>query len=438
MIRGEKVVEKWSEPAGTAPAESWQAVGRDGAGEVPGGLMVRKYGGSSLATPEQVREVARSLAALTARGARVVVVVSARGDTTDELVALAGEFADQPGARELDQLMATGEQASAALLALALGQCGVAAGSLTGDQAGIVVGGRPGAGVIEHVDARRVRERLERWQVVVVAGFQGRDRDGELLTLGRGGSDTTAVALAAALGSADCEICTDVPGVHTADPRVVPGSARLDAVPYDAMAELAGRGAKVLHPRSVALAQRHLVRVRVVHSAWPVPGTTVAAEPLEAGHRVVGIAHERDVRLVALGLAGAGADRCAPALARLVGHGLHPDVLTWEDGREVRFTVRGGDDRLDDLVEEVARELGGPWSVRAGLGAVSVVGVGLVDHPGYLAGVLRAVGELGVPVPALSTSPSRLTVVLPGDLVDRAVRRLHDVFGLGEPVGAAR
>ncbi|WP_433264568.1 aspartate kinase [Actinosynnema sp. CS-041913] len=418
-------MEKCTEPA-VATAES--PPGRDRTGDLSGGLVVRKYGGSSLATPDRVRSVAGALAALVAEGRRVVVVVSAMGDTTDELVTLAGEFADRPDPREMDQLMATGEQVSAALLALAVNQLGVRAGSLSGDQAGIVVGGRPGAGVIERIDAHRILERLRHWRVVVVAGFQGRTRDGELLTLGRGGSDTTAVAIAAALDSADCEICTDVPGVHTADPRVVPGSRRLADVPYDVMAELAGRGAKVLHPRSVALAARHDVRVRVVHSAWPVVGTTVAAEPLEAGHRVVGIAHERDVRLVSLTLAGARPVRCAPALARLVEHGLHPDVLTWQDRHEVRFTVRGRAPL--DVVGEVARELGARWAVEEDLGAVSVVGVGLFDHPGYLAETLRAVGGLGVAVTALSTSPTRFTAVLPVDLVDGAVRVLHETFGL--------
>ncbi|RKT57305.1 aspartate kinase [Saccharothrix australiensis] len=416
-----------SEPATTAESRPV----RDRTGEFPGGLVVRKYGGSSLATPERVRNVAGALAALAAEGRQVVVVVSAMGDTTDELVALAGEFADLPEAREMDQLMATGEQVSAALLAMALNQLGVSAGSLAGDQAGIVVGGRPGAGVIEWIDTHRIVERLRHWQVVVVAGFQGRTRDGELLTLGRGGSDTTAVALAAALGSADCEICTDVPGVHTADPRVVPGSRRLETVPYDVMTELAARGAKVLHPRSVALAARHEVRVSVVHSAWQVPGTIVADEPLEAGHRVVGIAHERDVRLVSLTLTGARPGRSVPALARLVERGLHPDVLTWRDHHEVRFTVRGR--TPVDVIEEVARDLDAKWAVEDDLGAVSVVGVGLFDHPGYLEGTLRAVGGLGVAPTALTTSPSRFTAVLPVALVDAAVRALHEAFGLGVP-----
>ncbi|MEU5690823.1 aspartate kinase [Actinosynnema sp. NPDC020468] len=385
-------------------------------------LVVRKYGGSSLSTPDRVRSVARALADLVAAGRRVVVVVSAMGRATDRLLAVAGEYAERPEPREVDQLTATGEQVSAAVLAVALGDLGVRACSLTGDQAGIVVTGRPGAGVIERIDTDRVLGRLRRWQVVVVAGFQGRTRDGDLLTLGRGGSDTTAVALAAALGSADCEICTDVPGVHTADPRAVPGSRRLPEVSYDVMAELAGNGAKVLHPRSVAVAERHGVRVRVLHSAWPVAGTTVAALPLEEPHRVVGIAHERDLRLVTLHPA-----RGAEALALLVERGLHPDVQSWQDGRGFRFAVRGRAP-LRALVDGVAGELGARWSVEEDLGAVSLVGVGLFDDRRYLTGVLRVLADLGAPVTTVTTSSSRFTAVLPADLVEPAVRALHEAF----------
>ena len=374
--------------------------GRRRAGGLPNGLVIRKYGGSSLATPEHVRTAAGALAALAAEGREVVAVVSAMGETTDELVALAGGFAERPEPREVDQLLATGGQATAALLALAVNQLGVPAGSLSGDQAGIVVGGRPGAGVVEWVDTHRVRERLRRWRVVVVAGSQGRTRDGELLTLGRGGADTTAVALAAAFGSTDCEIRTDVPGGHA------PGAG----------------------PRPGSTARRP-VRVRVLHSVWPAHGT--APDPLSEGHRVVGVAHERDVRLVSLTLAGDRPVRCAPALAGLVEHGLHPDVLTWRDCHEVRFTV-GGRTPVD-VIGEVARELGARWAVEDGLGAVSVVGVGLFDHSGYLAGTLRAVGGLGAAVAALTTSPSRFTAVLPADLVDAAVLALHETFGLGLP-----
>jgi aspartate kinase len=306
------------------------------------GLVIRKYGGSSLATPDLVRRVASELATLAAAGKRIVVVVSAMGDTTDQLVALARQFADHPDPRELDQMMATGEQISAAVLALALARHGVKAVSLSGDQAGIVVGGAPGAGVIEWIDPSRIIERTRDSQVVVVAGFQGRDVRGELLTLGRGGSDTTAVALAAALDNPDCEICTDVQGVRTADPRVVPDTRPVPAISYRAMVELAYYGARVLHPRSVQLAGRRGVAVRVMHASHPGPATTVGAvEPMECGHEVIGIAHERDVRLVRITSPGLPPGKSVRVLAGLAGRGLRPDVLSSPDPDELWFTVRG-------------------------------------------------------------------------------------------------
>ncbi|MFE0021953.1 aspartate kinase [Amycolatopsis sp. NPDC059021] len=417
------------------PWEGTPPSGLDGPAE---GIVVRKYGGSSLATPELVHGVAQEVAELVRTGKHVVVVVSAMGNTTDELVALAGQFADQPDPRELDQMMATGEQLSAAALALALTRRGVKAVSLSGDQAGIVVGGEPGSGTIVRIDPTRIVERMRDEQVVVVAGFQGRDVTGELLTLGRGGSDTTAVALAAALGSPACDICTDVQGVRTADPRIVPETQPVPTIAYDVMTELAHHGARVLHPRSVELAERHGVSVRVLHSSRPGPGTTVeAAEPLEGGPEVIGVAHERDVRQVRLMGPGLLAGGTARVLARLAASGLRPDTLTWPDPDVLWFTVRGSAP-LAGPVRELAEELGALWEIDEDLGAVSVVGTGLLDDPGHLSALLRVVGELGVTVPTLATSPSRLTAVLPADRLDTAVRALHEAFGLNLPAEARR
>ncbi|ONI89659.1 aspartate kinase [Actinosynnema sp. ALI-1.44] len=397
---------------------------------------MRKYGGSSLARPELVRGVAEDVAALSRRGKRVVVVVSAMGDTTDHLVMLAEQYSARPSPRELDQLMATGEQVSAAVLALALLELGVDAVSLSGDQAGIVVAGPPGAGVIVRIDPSRITELLHDGKVVVIAGFQGRDANGELRTLGRGGSDTTAVALAAALASHECEICTDVHGVHTADPRLVPDTQPVPAVSYQAMAELAYYGARVLHPRSVLLAESRRVPVRVLHSSRPGPATSLGdVEPVERGHEVVGIAHETGIRLVRLTdcVLPPGAPLCA--LTGLVGHGLRLDMLTSSDPGELWFTVRGAAP-LDDLLPAVARELDAQWTVEGDLGAVSVIGAALLDDPMCLTELLRVVGGLGVSVPMIATSPSRLTAVVPEDHLDEAVRALHDAYGLGVLAGA--
>ncbi|MEU5259613.1 aspartate kinase [Amycolatopsis sp. NPDC021455] len=398
------------------------------------GIVVRKYGGSSLATPELVRGVAARIAELAAAGRSVVVVVSAMGDATDRLVALAGQFADRPDPRELDQLLATGEQVSAAVLALALTRRGVDAVSLTGDQAGIEVTGEAGAGTIAAIDPERILDGLRAGRVVVVAGFQGRDADGELRTLGRGGSDTTAVALAAALGAAECEICTDVPGVRTADPRIVPDTRPVPSVSYEAMAEFARGGARVLHPRSVELAGRHGVTVRVRHSSRTGPSTRVhAAEPaLERGAEVIGIAHDRDVRLLRIGASRLSPDRGARLLAGLAGHGLHPDTLSWPGDGELRFTLRGTAP-FAGPARELVDELGAPWTVDDDLGALSVIGTGLLGRPDMPAEVLRTAGELGATVPAMAVSAGRLTAVLPLDRLDVAVRALHRSFHLDLP-----
>ncbi|UMP04770.1 aspartate kinase [Amycolatopsis sp. EV170708-02-1] len=395
------------------------------------GLVIRKYGGSSLATPEMVNEVAADVAAIAETGDRVVLVVSAMGDSTDRLIALAGEFAEPPAPRELDQLMATGEQVSASVLAMALAERGVEAVSLSGDQAGIEVAGEPGAGTIVRVDPGRILARLRDARVIVVAGFQGRDADGELLTLGRGGSDTTAVALAAALGGSECEIRTDVHGVRTADPRIVRDTRVVRTISYDAMVELAGLDARVLHPRSVELARRHGVAVRVTHASDPGPSTVVTAgEPsLEGTPSVIGIAHERDVRLVRVEVSATGPDHYAHVLTTLAGCGVRPDNLSWPDPGELRFTVRGTEP-LGLPITRLAMELEARSTVCDDFGSVSVIGTALLDSPGFVPEMLRVLADHRVTVPAMTTSQSRLTAVIPADGVDTTVRALHDAYGL--------
>jgi aspartate kinase len=423
--------------AGSPPATEFTGT-RSAAGV---DVVVQKYGGTSLATVELIRQAAGRVAALAKTGRRVAVVVSAMGDTTDSLLALAAQLAEKPDPRELDQVLATGEQVSAALFALALATHGVHAVSLTGDQAGIVVTGRHGAGVITRIDTARITDRLCPGQVVVVAGFQGRNTQGELLTLGRGGSDTTAVALAAALGSNECAIYTDVRGVRTADPRVVGDTQPVPTVSYDAMAELSRSGARVLHPRAVELAALREVSVRVAHSSNQGPGTTIeAADRLESRQTVVGIAHDDDVQMVRLMALPAGADRWARALSPLVEQGFVLDALSGNrrpDGLcDLWFAVRGMVPvLLRDVIREVAEELGGESRADSALGSVSVVGVGLLGRPDYLARMLCTLDGAGIPVRAMSTSNSRLTCLLPAEHLGRAVRTLHRTFGLHLPAG---
>jgi aspartate kinase len=411
-------------------------------------VVVQKYGGTSLATVELIQLAAKRVADLAKAGRHVAVVVSAMGNTTDNLVALAERLAEKPDPRELDQMLATGEQVSAALFVLALAEHGVHAVSLTGDQAGIEVSGRHGAGVITRIDTARISDRLRRGQVVVVAGFQGRNAQDELLTLGRGGSDTTAVALAAALRANECAIYTDVSGVRTADPRVVSDTQPVPTVSYDAMAELSRSGAQVLHPRAVELAALRDVPVRVAHSSNQGPGTTVeAAERLESQHTVIGIAHEHDVQLVRLTAIHAGADRWAWALSHLIEQGLVLDagfVLDALNGNSMQdghfslcFAVRGMVSvALEDVIRDVAEELGGDSAVDSDLGLVSIVGAGLLGRPDYVARMLRPLGRAGIPVRAMSTSNSRLTSVLPAKHVEQAVRTFHRTFGLHLPASS--
>lgn len=419
--------------AATEPTDTHSAADMD--------VVVQKYGGTSLATVELIQLAAKRVADLAKAGRRVAVVVSAMGNTTDNLVALAERLAEKPDPRELDQMLATGEQVSAALFALAVAQHGVHAVSLTGDQAGIVVTGQHGAGMITRIDTARITDRLRRGQVVVVAGFQGRNAQDELLTLGRGGSDTTAVALAAALGTDECEIYTDVRGVRTADPRVVRNTQPVPTVSYDAMAELSRSGAQVLHPRAVELAELRDVPVRVAHSSNQGPGTTIkAADRLESQQTVIGIAHEHDVQMVRLTAISAGANRCAWALSHLIEQGLVLDALNANgkpDGRcDLCFAVRGmAPLPLEDTIRKVTQELGGDSTVDRDLGLVSVVGIGLLGRPAYLARMLATLGRASIPVRAISTSNSRLTSLLPAEHIGRAVRTLHHTFGLDLPAG---
>lgn len=405
------------------------------------GIVVQKYGGSSVATAEHIKAVAEKIGRARESGLDLVVAVSAMGKTTDRLLRLAGEVSRDPSPREIDQLLATGEEQSVALLAMALHDRGIAAESLTGPQAGMTVTGRYGSGVISEIRPKRIHALLEQGRVVIVAGFQGMNALGDVMTLGRGGSDTTAVALAAALGADRCEIFTDVSGVFTADPRIVPGARRVPVISFEEMAEMAWRGAKVMHPRAVELGALYRVEVHVRSSFEEGPGTIItggqALERLETRETLAGIVHDLDVSRVTLNGIKTGPGTMSRVFAPLAERGISVDVIVEsgvKDGAaDVAFTVsRGNFEAARELAAWVAEGLGGVVEGERDLGKVSVVGTGMLNRPGYAAKMFASLGGAGIPIRMVSTSEIQVTCVLPADRVEEAVRVLHRDFELEE------
>jgi aspartate kinase len=406
------------------------------------GIVVQKYGGSSVATAEHIKTVAERVKKAREReGLSLVVVVSAMGKTTDRLLALAGEVARNPSAREIDQLLSTGERQSVALLAMALHDRGVAATSLTGPQAGMKITGRYGSGVISEINPGRMRSLLAEGQVVIVAGFQGMNALGDVMTLGRGGSDTTAVALAAALEADRCEIYTDVEGIYTADPRIVPAARRISEISPSEMAEMAWRGAKVMHPRAVELGALYGVEIHVRSSFNENPGTKIREgrdlERLETRETIAGIVHDLDVSRIALTGIRTGPGTMSRIFAPLAKAGISVDVIVEsaprEEASDVAFTVsRAEFAEARRLAGEVAGSLGGRVEGEENLGKVSVVGTGMLNRPGYAAKMFEALGRAGIPIRMVSTSEIQVTCVIPATQVEEAVRRLHEEFELEE------
>jgi aspartate kinase len=410
-------------------------------------VLVQKYGGSSLSTMDKVRSVARRVATAYLAGRPTVVVVSARGDTTDDLLRLAGDIGalpeNQATARELDHLLVTGECASAALLAMALHCLDVPAISLSGRQAGINVVGRYGAGVIDDIDTTRVTRLLDEKKVVVVGGFHGVNEAGDMITLGRGGSDTTAVALAAALGARDCEIYTDVDGVYTADPRIVPVARKVRNIGPEVMAEMAFAGAGVLHSRAVELAAMQQVVVHVRSSTGADLGTVVAGrepEKLETGNPVVAVTHDLDVARV-LVRGNGRADLAAQVLDILARNSVPVDLIArsgpHEDEFRMGFTVRRSDiGEVKLALERAAGANDGAVRVDENVAKVSLIGMGLLSRPTYVSRMLTALSAVDIPTSWVFTSQVRASVTVPRDRVAAAVSLLHDEFGLAEEAAA--
>ncbi|MSQ61517.1 MAG: aspartate kinase [Dehalococcoidia bacterium] len=403
-------------------------------------LVVSKYGGSSLADARRITRIATRLAGLRRDGDDVVVVVSAMGKTTDSLIALARQITAEPEAREMDVLLSTGEIVSSTLMAMALKALGVPSISLTGAQAGIRTNSMYSRARIETIDPSRIRRELAAGKVVVVAGFQGLTAEDDVTTLGRGGSDTTAVALAAALGAGRAEIFTDVEGVYTADPRIEPKARPLREIGYEEMLELASQGARVMHPRAVEVGQLYDLPILVASSFGTGPGTLIRKETtMEAQNKARGIAHDTDVaKITVLGVPdhpGIAARLFEP----LAEAGISVDTIVQNSSlqglTDLSFTVARNDlARARTIVEPISKEIdAGGLEHDAHLGKVSVVGTGMLSAPGYAARMFRTLYEADVNIDMITTSEIRITCIISEDRVADAVRALHSAFQLDQP-----
>jgi aspartate kinase len=399
--------------------------------------VVMKFGGSSVADPEKIKHVAQRLVEARERGIRVVATVSAMGDTTDGLLELAQKVSPHPHPRELDMLLSTGERIACALVAMAVHDLGYEAVSFTGSQAGIITDPVHTKAKIREITPVRVIEALERGRIVLVAGFQGFSRDTmDVTTLGRGGTDATAVALAAALG-ASCEIYSDVPGVFTADPRIVPGARKLARVSYEEMLEMAASGAKVLMLRAVELARGQGVRIHARSTFSTEPGTWIeGAEGLEQPI-VSAVTHAEDE--VVFSLRGVP-DRPGSAAAifdAIAAEHANVDTILQNvvhDSAELSFSVPQEDVPATRRALAHAQEAIGPLRIEeiGDLGKVSLVGAGMRSHPGVAARMFRTLADENINLRLISTSPIKISCLIPRSDVERAVRALHAAFSLGE------
>jgi aspartate kinase len=402
-------------------------------------LIVQKYGGSSVANVERIKKVAENISQTRTRDNKLVVVVSALADTTDELISLAKQINPKPSSREMDMLLATGEQVSIALLAMALEALNIPAISFTGPQVGIITDNVHTKARIKEIKTNRIEEELAQNKVIIVAGFQGKTTNGDITTLGRGGSDTTAVALAAALEANLCEIYTDVEGVYTTDPRIVPKARKLDYISYDEMLELASLGAKVLHPRSVELAKLYNVPLCVRSSFVNKEGTIVVRNELMEKELVVtGLAFDQNVAKIGVfdvpdqpGIASKIFDRLALA-------NINIDMIVQSAMRnninDIAFTVPKDDlAKALEIVEEVGQEIGASEiSYADDLAKVSIVGAGMISSPGVAAKMFHILASEGINLEMISTSEIKVSCIIKNTYVEKALLALHEGFELDE------
>ncbi len=411
------------------------------------GIIVQKFGGSSVADADRIRNVAKAVIKEKNLGNKVVVVVSAMGKTTDYLTKLAHEVNAKPDSRELDMLLTTGEQVSIAMLAMALQNEGEKAISMNAAQIGIITENVHTKARIVDVKTDKLLEKLNEGYIVVAAGFQGVTPEGEITTLGRGGSDTSAVAIAAALNADYCDIYTDVDGVYTADPRIVNSAARLDKILYSEMLELARVGAKVLHPRSVETAKQFDVKLRV-RSSFNLEdlGTMVVGEELMEIYRPVsGVAADlNQVRISVLDVPEAPGTAAA-LFGKLAAHNVSVDMIIQThaikaETNNIDFTVAKSDfDEAMKLVDEFAKEFkAGEVLIDENISKVSIVGAGMIDRPGIAAKMFQALAQSGINIEMISTSEIKISCVIAKDYSEKAVKALHTIFDLDQTEGTAK
>ena len=402
-------------------------------------LIVQKYGGTSVGSIERIEAVAERVAKHHAAGDQLIVVVSAMSGETNRLLGLAGEISETPDPRELDMLVSTGEQVSMALLAMALHKRGIGAISLKGSQVAIKTDSFHSKARIKDIDATRLHTELAESKVVIVAGFQGVDERGETTTLGRGGSDTSAVALAAAVKAAECQIYTDVDGVYTTDPRVVDGAKRLESITFEEMLEMASLGSKVLQIRAVEFAGKYKVPLRVLSTFKEGPGTLITTEENQMEEaKIAGIAFNRDeAQLTLKGVPdqpGIAAKILGPISRANIEIDMIVQNVAWDNTANFTFTVHRNDyKRALKILQETGDKLGANTaSGDDNIVKLSIVGVGMRSHAGIASEMFEALAEEGINIRMISTSEIKISVVVDEKYLELGVRCLHDVFGLSE------
>lgn len=398
-------------------------------------LIVQKFGGTSVADTERLRNVARIITDAYKAGNQVVAVLSAQGDTTDDLIEKAREINPEASSREMDMLLSTGEQISVSLCAMAIEAMGYPVISLTGWQSGVITNTVSGNARIKKVDTERIEAELNQKKIVIVTGFQGVDRNHDITTLGRGGSDTSAVALAAVLGADLCQIYTDVEGVYTADPRKVTGARKLDEVTYNEMLELATLGAQVLHNRSVELARKYNVKMEVLSSFTGHPGTKVkgVAKRMERSY-ISSVAKDKDIARIALIGVPNEIGTSFKVFSLLARNQVNVDIILQgighEEGKDICFTVPEKDlKKASELLIEQKEELRySRLETNCDVAKVSVVGAGMINNPGVAATLFEALYDAGININMISTSEIKISVLVDKKDADQAVQAIHDRF----------